>query len=395
MISVFYLSRAKFLSPRAHLHNAIKTCEALQETNEIDITFIDCDKALKDEKSIADFFKLHNIKRKFKIISLNSPANIFKFKNIRFFGWLEVVFTNLTLIRFLFNKRKYFEVIYYRDHLLFLAVIFARWFLRKSVFFESHYIMKRWHGKVLTYLAIRMSSGVIAITDALNKRLKKYNKNIITIFCAAPEFFPPEIHNKNESREKLNLPSDKIIIGYTGNMSVTGLGESYGVEEIVGSLEYLSPDFIFVGVGDKVGEAQFLMNIIGKEVAKNRVIILPWQNREKMPEYLAVFDILVIPRAGGAPGNVPTKMYEYLAANKPIVACATEPILETMHDKENCLIVSSNSPREWADKIKEIYDDRLLRDKLIKRAGEDSRIHTWQNRAKLILNFIKHFYVEK
>lgn len=381
MISIFYLTRAKFLSKRAHVHNIVKTCEFLENTSEAKVVLVDCDKALKSPKSIADFFKFHNVKREFRIISLNSLANRFKFRGPRFFSWLEVIFTNLTLIRFLFGQRKKIDIIYFRDHLLFPTVFFAKYFLGKPLFFESHYIWNKQRGRLMTNFAIKISDGVIAISEALTKRLKKYNKNIITVFCAAPEFFIAKNYNKEIIRKELKLSVNKVIIGYTGNMSVTGLGDSYGVEEIVKSLKYLPDEFIFVGVGDKIGEAQFLLG--------SRVMILSWCERKEIPEYLAAFDILVIPRAGGAPGNVPTKMYEYLAAGKPIVACATEAILEVMHDRKNCLIVNSNSPKEWAEKIKEIFNDKSLQEKLIKKAKEDSKKYTWKNRGKLILDFIK------
>ena len=389
MTHIFYLTRAKLLSERAHMHNIVKTCEFLENTGKVRITLIDCDEALKSPKSIADFFKFHNVRKKFEVISLDSLANRFKFRGIRFFAWLEVFFTNLTLIRFLFGRRKKIDIIYYRDHLLFPTVFFAKYFLNKPLFFESHYIWNKWRGQILTNFAIKISDGVIAISEALVKRLRKYNENIITVFCAAPEFFVLDSYDKNKIRKELKLPLNKIIIGYTGNMSKTGLGETYGAEEIVKSLKYLPEDFIFVGVGDKIGEAQFLVDLAKKKGTGERVMILPWCERKEIPEYLAAFDILVIPRAGGAPGNVPTKMYEYLAAGKPIIACATEAILEVMHDKKNCLVVNSNSPKEWAEKIKEIFNDKSLQEKLIKKAKKDSKIYTWENRGELILNFIK------
>jgi len=395
MIRIFYLTRARFLSERAHMHNIVKTCEFFENSGEAKVSLIDCDSALKDDESIDNFFKFHSVKKRFEVISLDSLANRFKFKGVRILNFLEVFFTNSTLIRYLFKKRGDFDLIYYRDHLFSPVVIFAKYFLKKPLFFESHYILKKWHSRLLTNFVIRISNGVIAITEALNKRLRKYNKNIITVFCAAPEFFLPEIYDRNKIREELDLPTDKIIIGYTGNMAVTGLGESYGVEEIVKSLKYLSEDFIFVGVGDKIGEAQFLVDIAKKDAIDKRVIILPWQDREKMPKYLAAFDVLVIPKAGGAPGNIPTKMYEYLAAGRPAVACETEPILEVMNDRKNCLIVKSNSPKEWAEKIREIYSDKFLQERLIKQAKEDSKQYTWDNRGKLILKFIKKLYVER
>ena len=389
MISIFYLTRARLLSQRAHLHNIVKTCEVLENANETKVMLIGCDEALKDSKSIVNFLKFHNVKRGFKIISLNSLTNKFKFKGNKISRWIEVFFTNLTLIRFLIKRRKEFKVIYFREHLLFPVAFFTKYFLRKKLFFENHYIWNNWHGRLLTNWCLKISKGVIAISNALLKRLKKYNKNIITVFSAAPEFPLLEVYNKKKIREKLKLLVNEIIIGYTGNMATTGLGESYGVEEVVKSLKYLPEEFVFVGVGDKIGEAQFLKELAKREGLGDRVMILPWCEWKEIPKYLAAFDILVIPRAGGAPGNVPTKMYEYLGAGKPIVACATEAILEVMRNKKNCLIVNSNSPKEWAEKIEEIFSDNSLKERLIKKAKEDFKTYTWENRGKLILDFIK------
>jgi len=348
MVSIYYLTRARLLSERAHMHNIIKTCETLEATGETQVTLVDCDEALKSEQAINEFFAFHNVKTRFRIISLNSAGNRFKFKGVKIFTWLEVFLTNLRLIGFLTKKRKELKIIYFREHLLFPAASFARCFLKKTIFFESHYIWNNWYGRLLTNLSIKISAGVITISQALEKRFKKYNNNIITVFCAAPEFNFPKAYNKEKLRKELELPLDKTIIGYTGNMSVTGLGDSFGMEEVIESLKYLSEEFIFVGVGDKIGEAKFLLDVAEKQGLGKRVLILPWCQRQKVVDYLTAFDVLIIPKSGGSPGNVPTKTYEYLASNKPIVARATEPILEAMHDKENCLIVKTNSPQEWA-----------------------------------------------
>ncbi|MDP2947294.1 MAG: glycosyltransferase [Nanoarchaeota archaeon] len=377
------------------MHNIIKTCEALEDSGEARVSLIDCDAELKSQESIHDFLKFHNVKKEFAIFSLNSFANKFKFRGVKILTVFEFFLTNITLIRFLIKRNKEFEIIYFREHLLFPAAAFARYFLRKTVFFESHYIWNNWYGRLLTNLSIKISAGVIAISKALEKRFKKYNNNIITVFCAAPEFDFPQIYDKEKLRKKLELPAGKTIIGYTGNMSVTGLGDPFGVEEIIKSLKYLPEDFIFVGVGDKIGEAQFLVDLAKKEKLENRVMILPWCERKIIVDYLTAFDVLIIPKSGGAPGNMPTKTYEYLASNKPIVVCATEPILEVMRDQVNCLVVKTNSPEEWAGKIKEIYTNNSLAEKLIEAAKQDSKIYTWQNRAKLILDFIKSIYVKR
>ncbi|MDQ3555184.1 MAG: glycosyltransferase family 4 protein, partial [Gemmatimonadota bacterium] len=54
------------------------------------------------------------------------------------------------------------------------------------------------------------------------------------------------------------------------------------------------------------------------EALGKRIRIVDRQPRERLPSFLAMADVLVSPRAFG--GNLPLKVFDYLAAGKPIVA---------------------------------------------------------------------------
>ncbi|MBU1102658.1 glycosyltransferase, partial [Patescibacteria group bacterium] len=225
---------------------------------------------------------------------------------------------------------------------------------------------------------------------ALQNYYLRLNKNIITVFCSGIEI--SDYENLISDRRALNLPDNKILIGYAGNMIKTNLGDSYGLEEIVRSLKFLPEEFYFVGVGDKNNETAFLKAIAKKEgINESRVILLPWQARQYIPAFLNSFDILVVPCAGGRPGNSPTKMIEYLAAGRPIVACRAQAIMEILRDRENCLL-AQNESGDWAQKTAQIYQDKELSKKIVSQALREAGQYTWEKRAQKIADFIKKIY---
>ena len=396
MISIFYISRINLLSKKAHVHNIIKTCESLVRIRDIKIALINCYGSFEENKVKNDLLKEHNIRYKFPIISLNSLGIYFKRGQVKIINWIEVILANFSLIKFLLKKKKEIDVIYFRDSLLFLVIIFAKYFLRKSIFYEIHTGKKPRRKQFFINWMARISNGVIVITFALKKYYEKLNKNITVFVCGAAEKDSfPYYKSKAELRGELGLPLDKFIVGYVGSIGSTGHFKIYEIDKIIKALEFVPKKIIFIVIGDQDNKSKAFKDLAEEIGVAERVKFYPRMPRSKIPAYLLAFDVLIIAKPGQLPGDSPTKMFEYLAAERPIISCATEPILEVMHNNKNCLIVKTNSHKEWAERIKEIYQDKSLQNKLIKQAKKDSKIYTWENRGKIISEFIKSFNVKK
>jgi len=352
MTSIFYLSRVNLSTKRAHVHNIAKTCESLAKFKDIEITLVSTSGRFK-KGEVEDFFKEHQIIQKFSIISLSSWGNLFGRIRFRPFNWLEVILVNFTLIRFLLFCRKKIDIIYLRDQHLFLAIIFVKYFLHKPIFFEVHAAKRKKHTQALLNFIVRSAKGVIAISFALQKYYEKLNKNIIVAFCFAPEkeYFPYQ-KDKKELRQELNLPLNKVILGYTGRLDLKGVHSNYGIDKVVKALGLLSLDVLFVIIGAQKKEAELLEKIVEDAGTSDKLKICPRISRLKMPSYLLAFDILILPKLGELPGDSPAKMFEYLAVRKPIVAASTEPVKEVLHHEENALLVSHDTAEEWAEAIK-------------------------------------------
>jgi len=122
---------------------------------------------------------------------------------------------------------------------------------------------------------------------------------------------------------------------------------------------------------------------------EDRVVIVPWQKRDKIPDYLLSFDALVLPgRVKNREGDSPIKMFEYLPAKRPIITASVPAILEVMKDNSNALIVKSNNPQDWASAIEKVAEDDRLRGKISEQAFQDAKHYSWQKRAEDISKFL-------
>jgi len=201
-------------------------------------------------------------------------------------------------------------------------------------------------------------------------------------FCwaAEKENFPYQ-KNKEELRKELNLPLDKTIVGYTGRLDLQGVHSNYEIDKVIKAMDFLPQNILFLIIGADKREVKELGT-------RPNLRVYPRISRLKIPAYLLAFDILVIPKLGELPGDSPAKMFEYLAAKRPIAAAKTEPVSEVLHHKENALLVSPDTPEEWAKAIKRLIDDKELSEKISQKAFEDSKKYTWEERAKRISEFL-------
>jgi len=78
------------------------------------------------------------------------------------------------------------------------------------------------------------------------------------------------------------------------------------------------PDAVFVLVGVDGEHAAARIEKIAHEIPGHRLRLIPRQPRERIPTYFALAEVLVSPRVYG--GNLPLKVFDYLAAGRPIVA---------------------------------------------------------------------------
>jgi glycosyltransferase involved in cell wall biosynthesis len=101
--------------------------------------------------------------------------------------------------------------------------------------------------------------------------------------------------------------------------------------------------------------------------------------------WLQAADVLVLPNRAttvSASYTSPLKLFEYLAAGRPIVASRLPALTEVLRDDENALLVEPDNPRALADALSRVSSDRALAVRLARRAFEDAAAFSWSRRAE-------------
>ncbi len=158
------------------------------------------------------------------------------------------------------------------------------------------------------------------------------------------------------ARKQLGIPNN-VTVGYTGHF-YTGRG--------LDILFHLAKKFWgiqFLWVGGREGELKQVRERLDKEKISN-VILTGFIPNADLPRYQAASDILIMPYersiAGSSGGNSadicsPMKMFEYMAADRPIVSSDLPVIKEVLHD-EMAYYCPPEDPVAWENQIQWILD---------------------------------------
>ena len=95
-------------------------------------------------------------------------------------------------------------------------------------------------------------------------------------------------------------------------------------------------------------------------------------------------DVLVLPNPASALSTAftsPLKLFEYMAAGRPIVASDLPSIREVLTDSHNALLVEPGNPQAVTAGIRRIKEDPALGERLARQALEDVSEYTWERRA--------------
>lgn len=390
MPSLLYISRMNIMSPRAHVYNTLKTCEALQHNGMFDVTLVSASAGVLSPQALEAVWSANAVTTPFQIIGLDKTLKSGDSQRV---SKLEMIVSNSRLILYLMKNSKKYQVVYCRDPYLYPAAWVAKRLLGLPLFFEIHAILHRRTSQRLVESLTRLANGALVISRGLEDYYRQLTKNIATVYCSAaePERFKTLTGSVSALRQELALPQDKVIFGYTGNVSRTGNNDSYGIEDIISCLPLLPAQYMFVAVGKRADDTKELEALADRLKVADRVIFVPWTTKDRVTKYIRAFDLLVIPSAGAQVGNSPTKIFEYLVSGRPIVAAQTQAIAEILTDHHNCLLVDYKKPEAWSQALQLLSDDTELRERLINQAQLDGAEYTWDKRAQALNTFItKH-----
>src|SRR5438309_7724111 len=146
--------------------------------------------------------------------------------------------------------------------------------------------------------------------------------------------------------------------------------------------------FLFVGAGMFRDEVERIVSEAGRS---EQVIFASQVEHEKVPALLDACDILLSPHVPLEDGSEffgsPTKLFEYMAMGKAIVASRLGQIADVLDDEETALLVEPGDARQLADAILRLSNSRELRERLgaaARRAAIER--HAWKRNAQRVID---------
>ncbi|HJT26786.1 MAG TPA: glycosyltransferase [Pyrinomonadaceae bacterium] len=190
-----------------------------------------------------------------------------------------------------------------------------------------------------------------------------------------------------DARRELGIRDDEVVAGFVGTF-----GPWHGVEKLADAIKLINVSrFLLVGSGSLQAEVQKRLEA---EVAGGRVIFTGAVGHERVPSLLDACDILVAPHVPLADGSEffgsPTKIFEYMAMGKAIVASRLGQIGEVLVDGETALLVEPGNVEELRAAIIRLVESEDLRRQLGANARSVAeREHTWTHNAQRVLDAYK------
>ncbi len=200
------------------------------------------------------------------------------------------------------------------------------------------------------------------------------------------EIFQPNVGGERV-REQLGVTKGETLVGFVGTF-----GPWHGTLVLAEAIK-LVPNtkqirFLLIGKGKFREEVE---RILQKAGAADRVIFTGPVAHERVPAMLDACDVLVAPHVPLAHGadffGSPTKLFEYMAMGRGIVASRLGQIAEVLTDEKTALLVEPGDARQLAAAIIRLADSRGLREQL-GRAAREAAIarHTWTRNAQNVLD---------
>ena len=195
-------------------------------------------------------------------------------------------------------------------------------------------------------------------------------------------------YDMSSLRTQLVLPLKRKIVCYCGN---TYRGR--GLEILVCAAREMA-DVEFLVVGGRERDNLFWREM-AREAGAVNFRMEGFVEQREVSAYLLASDVLAMPyssgvtiRDGTEAGEFtsPLKLFEYMAAGKPIVATGVPSVLEILRPGENSLVAPPDDAEEFFRALGLALCDSELCARISAGARSDAAQYTWEKRVSKIID---------
>ena len=373
-LRLLYVTSHTFPATKASSVQVMQMCAAFASTGaEVKLVTQKPDNGIM---SATDLQQYYNVRPNFKIEQLprsNGPRS-----------------TDMFQVKAILNKRGKSKLCYTRGRDVTAAIL--------GLVLGMHSVIEI-HGKpvslreqiMLRFIQLHPRGMLVAITSTLkniytNQLGFGQDKWIVAPGGVDATRFKPDT-SVEEVRRQLNMEPG-IWLVYIG-----GLYEGRGLDILFESVAEL--DVKVMIVGGRNSEEVHKWTHKARTLGANNVHFAGYQAPEQVPLYLTASDMLIMTYdkhvytpSGEETSSwaSPMKMFEYMAASRPIIASDIPMLNNTLIDKHNALLVTPGDSTSLRTAITTLINNPALGHHIATNASTDVVKHTWINRAQHIIN---------
>jgi glycosyltransferase involved in cell wall biosynthesis len=383
-VKIAYLANIRLPTEKAHGLQIMQMCEAFAQQPNVTLRLYAARRRNTPAlKAVTDPWAYYGVAPNFEIRRVAC---------LDLLNWLpgRMAFTiQMLTYMFMLGLTLHFQradVYYSRDP--FTLLLLSLFVPKKALCYESHQLStSRWQGR-----CVRRVGTVVAITGTLAQKMRDLGaQQVITEHDGfrAERFANPV--DQATARQQLNMPATAFIVGYVGRLHTMGM--SKGVETVIEAIARLSPDPIMlclVGGPDEQAAAlkiQWIANGLAPELFSYGGAVAA----DRVPLYLAAFDVCLMPLPWTehfAYYASALKLFEYMAAERAIIASDLPSTAEVVHDNVSALLTPPSDPDAMAVALRRLFTDPAMRQRLATTAKIDVADYAWDRRAARILQAI-------
>lgn len=272
------------------------------------------------------------------------------------------------------------------------------------------------HDAALTAETAALSGAdlIVTVSDELGYDLRRRgipdSRIVVYPNCVDPDVFNSQRFSADELavlKDRHGVPQDALVIGFIGTF-----GQWHGVEFLAECISDMIRDDIdwieqkkiyFMLVGDGL-KMPIVRQFVGSPPTSRYVTLTGLVAQAEAAKYLACADILVSPHVPNADGSrffgSPTKLFEYMSMEKPIIASALGQIEEVIAGRsatklasmpagagEMCgFLFEPGNAHKFKKMLRQVVDDMPAAAKVAKAARvEILNRYTWKRHVDAIL----------
>lgn len=251
---------------------------------------------------------------------------------------------------------------------------------------------------------LRFASLIVVVSDVLKDDLMKLgipeNKILVNPNGVNIERF--DIVKEDciiQLKKELEL-ENKFVFGFIGTF-----GHWHGSVELAKAIEHFyfhhpehqtNVSFLLIGDGHFMPEVH---EIVSKQPWSDNVLLTGLIPQKDAPKYLKLTDCLISPHVGNPDGTKffgsPTKLFEYMACNRPIIASNLDQIGIILEHEKTAILVEPGNIIELSNAMNELYRSKALAKSIALQAYQLVKSkYTWDKHVQKIINTFQNRVIQ-